>query len=173
MSSAASPMTPVAIPNKAARLRFQAALLLYFSWLVYLAWQVAITRFPDGPAPALSRTQWAESEAELIGKPLGNDEFEIIEVLYGPKDLGLKAGKIHIGGLDEAKRMPKIHEEEWTGQRWLVPVKRKGKEWIVAPVPPTPGYRSGPFGSEIGRVYWYTERMRIHARQVREEVFGK
>jgi|GEM_PF-3882985 len=175
VSSASPVMTPTAPrpPSHAAKLRFQTALVLFLAWIAYLAWQVAITRFPDGPAPILSRAQWAETEAELIGKPLGSDEFEILEVLHAPADLKLKPGKILIDGLDMAKRSPKTHEEDWLNNRWLVPVKRKADRWIVAPIPPAPGFRPMHPGREAGRVYWFTDRMRIHVKQVRKEVFGE
>lgn len=160
-------------PSHAAKLRFQTALVLFLAWIAYLAWQVAITRLPDGPAPILSRSQWAETEAELVGKPLGSDEFEILEVLHAPADLKLKPGKIQIGGLDAAKRSPRLHEEDWLEHRWLVPVKRKADQWVVAPIPPAPGFRPVQPGREVGKVYWFTDRLRIHVRQVRKEVFGE
>lgn len=167
----------VAVPqprwNLAAKFRFQTAVVLYLAWLIYLAWQVAITRIPHGPPPVLSRTQWAVAEAELIGTPLGGDRFQVSEVFFGPADLGLKKGEMKIEGLDQARRMPVDRHEEWLNHEWLVPVVRRGAAWAVAPLPPTPGFRARQIGAEAGQVYWYTERLRIHSRAVRKEVFGE
>ncbi len=44
-------------------------------WLIYLAWQVAITRIPHGPPRSFPEPR-AVAEAELIGTPLGGDRFQ-------------------------------------------------------------------------------------------------
>ena len=155
-----------------ARIRFQFALVLYLGWLGYLAWQVAITRFPDGPAPVLSRSQWAGTDAEVVGVVRGPDELEIREILHAPADLPIAIGKtITVQGLDVAQRAPKMTPEAG-GELWLVPLRKRGDGFLVAPIPSAPGYRAGGPGEEIGRIYLYTERLKLHARGVRQEVFG-
>ena len=154
----------------AARIRFQFALLLYLGWLGYLAWQVAITRIPGGPTPVLSRSQWAGSDAEVLGKITGPDELEIVDILYAPKDLKLAKGKWIIGGLDNAQKAPPktVPNGEET---WLVPLRKVANGFMVAPLPSGPGFRAGPLGEDIGRIYLFTEKLRFHAKMVRKEVF--
>lgn len=154
-----------------ARIRFQFALVLYLAWLGYLAWQVAITRFPDGPSPVLSRSQWAGADAEVVGVITAPDELQIKEILHAPTDLPLAKGKkIVVTGLDVAQRAPKTATQ--TGEeRWLVPLRKRGDGFLVAPIPSAPGYRAGGPGEEIGRIYLFSERLRLHAKAVRREVF--
>jgi hypothetical protein len=159
-------------PNRvASRIRFQFALVLYLGWLGYLAWQVAITRFPNGPAPVLSRSQWAGTDAEVVGIVTGSDELQIKEVLYAPADLPLaKGNKISVIGLDAAQRAPKMVEDK-EGDLWLVPLRKRGDGFLVAPIPSAPGFRAGAPGEEIGRIYHYSEPLKLHAKAVRREVF--
>lgn len=154
-----------------ARIRFQFALVLYLGWLGYLAWQVAITRFPGGPSPVLSRSQWAGTDAEVVGTITGPDELQIKEILHAPADLSLVKGKkITVLGLDVAQRAPKMAPET-EGELWLVPLRKRGDGFLVAPIPSAPGYRAGAPGEEIGRIYLYSERLKLHAKAVRREVF--
>lgn len=154
-----------------ARIRFQFALVLYLGWLGYLAWQVAITRFPNGPAPVLSRSQWAGTDAEVVGIVTGPDELQIKEVLHAPADLSIAKGKkLTVMGLDAAQRAPKMAPD--TGaELWLVPLRKRGDGFLVAPIPSAPGYRAGAPGEEIGRIYLYSETLKLHAKAVRREVF--
>ncbi len=157
-------------PTWSARIRFQFALVLYLGWLGYLAWQVAITRIPGGPTPVLSRSQWAGSDAEVLGKITGPNELDILDILYAPKDLKLAKGKWIIGGLDIAQMAPP--KTVPTGEEtWLVPLQKIANGFRVAPLPSGPGFRAGPMGEDTGRIYLFTEKLRFHAKMVRREVF--
>ncbi len=159
-------------PSWSARIRFQFAMVLYLGWLGYLAWQVAITRIPGGPTPVLSRSQWAGSDAEVLGKITGPNELEILDILYAPKDLKLDKGKRFIGGLESAQKAPQ--KTIPTGEEtWLVPLRKVADGFMVAPLPSGPGFRAGPPGENIGRIYLFTEKLRFHAKMVRKEVFGE
>lgn len=99
---------------------------------------------PWGADPVLSRSQWAGSDAEVLGKITGPDELEIVDILYAPKDLKLAKGKRIIGGLDSAQKAPQKQCQAGKKLGWFRFERLPMGSW----------WHRSPRGRALGQALW-------------------
>jgi hypothetical protein len=116
--------------------RFVLTVVLFLAWLGFLTYQVWTRPLtPTGQPLVLSRPQILTSEVDVVAdlpeKP--GKTLTVKEVLYGK---GIEPGQeITVRNLPECQ--PLVPGE------YLLPLNRAGNDdFVIAPVPPSPGYRA-------------------------------
>lgn len=130
---------------KPAALRLVLAVLLFAGWVGYLAYLAATTRNPI----VLSRPQFLVSQMDVIAR-IEAPPQATVEEIHWPDKTDLKPGDVlTVTNLADC--------QGWAGPgSYILALSRDGKDYRVAPTPPSPGYdRSGP-----PRIYPLTKETR-------------
>lgn len=139
-----------------ARIRFQAAVLLFLAWIGWLAYLAIVSAHPM----VLSRPQLLVSTLDVIAevKSLDGDQghIKILEVHWPPADLDRYRDKeIAVINLSECK-------EHWRGPgQYIVPLLAEPPDqYRVAPVPRSPGFPGPQSPAGQPRIYPLTPETR-------------
>jgi hypothetical protein len=149
--------------------RFLLTVVLFVGWLGFLAYQVA-TRpvLPDDQPLVLSRPQILTSEVDILAElpapppdaePDGSTKVKVKKVLYG--SAVTEGQEIKILNLHECQALvPRgvTVPRDWSkAGEYLIPLvaqKSAGKDtFLVAPIPPSPGYGALGFRLDVRRIY--------------------
>jgi hypothetical protein len=151
-----------------ARARFALALALFLGWLGYLGYLVA--ERPNGQS-VLSRPQFLVSEYDVVADATPGSNVVTVKRVLWPQTADarkLEGKQLTVVNLDECRPPSDVLKKErpdlTTGGEYLLPVQsmdEQGKEYRVAPTPPSPGFPRG-----TPRIYRFSKEVEAEYRSL-------
>jgi hypothetical protein len=155
--------------------RFLMACCLFAGWMGYLVYLAATA----GKPVVLSRPQLLVSKLDVLARIDSPDEPVVVEEVLLRAE-GVEApdagDELTIANLRQCKRLPHAEEDpekvplDWTGPGvYLLPLQPTpdGRRFVVAEVPPSPGYPPPAFPRGTPRIYRATDEVMREYRAFR------
>jgi hypothetical protein len=150
MPAAASPVRRLALAFSA---------LAFFAWIGWLAYLAETASKPV----VLSRPQFLLANLDVIADIEDLDgPVTVAEVYWPPAEKALEGKKLSVANLAD------LTERGWEGPgRYILPLLQEaGGKYLVAPIPPSPGFQARSAGKP--RIYRYSPQTYGQLREIRK-----